>query len=267
MVRRLLFAGLALALALGAAILLHSRTRPAPQSLDEYYDRLYPRGWREVGTARELPVYDYPALLETAEAVLVVSPEEELRPSGYGYTKRRDYAGTDVEDKYVFWNIMTLRRVKVLQVVKGENAAAGDSVWVAEPCTLLDWERILICQPGCRPMVKGCAYLLFLDHDPAPSPGGAGPVMTVSRSNGWFDLTHLSLNDPEYLPVLTAALADKGLLAEGGSPGDLLPAPAAQDGPEDRVLSTPWTEEGYALRLRHALRDGRLSDAAAQAGA
>ncbi len=137
--------------------------------------------------------------------------------------------------------------MKVLQVIKGKNTEVGDSVWVLDTCVLT--EEGLLARQVSWPMMKGCVYLLFLDGDPAAAPEDAG-ARPILWNNGWFDLTHLSLNDPFYLPVLTAALADNDLLSQrrAAAPGE-----GADAQGKDLILSTPWTEKGYALSLRSAL--------------
>ena len=207
--------------------------KPPAESLEEYYGRLYPRQIC-VGPDLDAVVYDYARLKEEAKAILVVTPEETLTgAAGSGYSQDKSYAGTNPRLKYNFYNVKSIRRVKVLRVLKGE-AEPGDSVWVLERCALVDWDRLLVRQYESWPMVKGCVYLLFLDGKPLSDPAeGVITAKTIGWDNGWFDLTHLSLNNSRFLNVLTAALTGNGLLTE--------------DCREKDTLSTPWTEKGYEL--------------------
>ena len=233
MKKRILFACLALVLALGTVRALCPR--PPAESMKEYCARLYPQLVFAGDSILEHMVYDYPMLRDKAAAVLVVTPEEALaEAAGSGYSVRESYTGTDPRYKYHFYNVKSLRQVKVLKVLKG-RAEPGDAVWVQERCAVV--EDMLVRTYESWPMVKGCVYLLFLDREPGTSAEGSVPAMTVSRANGWFDLTHLSLNDPGYLHVLTAALEAGGLLTQDRREAG------------ERILSTAWTERGYALHV------------------
>ena len=231
-------------LVLVLAVVLTLCPRPAAASFEELYARRYPKQMY-VGPDLDLAVYDYPRLLEQAGEVLVVTPETELAPGGTGFSLDRDYTGTNLRLKYRFWDARTWRRVKVLRVIKGAGTEPGDTVGVWDRCVLTEDEHLLARQAGSWPMMKGCVYLLFLDK-----PAASNDARSIAWNNGWFDLTHLSLNDPFYLPVLTAALADNDLLSQrrAAAPGE-----GADAQGKDLILTTPWTEKGYALSLRRAL--------------
>ena len=225
---RLLAPVLGLALVFTALGLYREYTRPLPESLEEYYLRLYPNQLY-VGPDLDKVTYDYPQLLEKARAVLVVTPEEDLPQTGTGYIEDKNYAGTNPRLKYRFYMPRTCRWVTVLRVLKGESEP-GDRLSIYERCVLVGGlDRLLAREDEAWPMIKGCAYLLFLDRDPA---GEDYPflAMPVSYGNGWFDLTHLSLNDARYMAVLRNALQDLGLLD-----------------PEAAGIAAPWTDRRYAL--------------------
>ena len=197
-----------------------------PSTLKEYYSRLYPeqRYAQDVDRIQ----YDYPTLMSKARTVLIVTPEEDISPgAGKGYSQDKNYAGTNLRVKYRAWDPRTYRRVKVLRVIKGD-AQPGDVVGVWEYCAVTEEEHLLLrYTEGDWPMVKGCVYLLFLDSE--VSTDDTRDVRTICGANGWFDLTHLGLNDPQYLHVLYAALRDMGL--------------SAKDGP----ILTPWTDKRFSL--------------------
>ena len=215
--------GLALVL---SALGLYRYYGQVPKTLKEYYSRLYPnqRYAEDIDRIR----YDYPHLLEAAKTVLIVIPEGDLTPgAGEGYSQDQNYDGTDLRVKYQAWDPRSYRRVKVLQVIKGD-ARPGDVVGVWEYCAVTEEEHLLLRYTESDwPMVKGCVYLLFLNGE--VSLDDTRDVRTICGANGWFDLTHLGLNDPQYLPVLYAALRDMGLNAE--------------DGP----ILTPWTDRRFPL--------------------
>lgn len=256
-------------LVLVLAVVLTLCPRPAAASFQELYARRYARQ-RDVSPNVDVMNYDYPLLREKARAILVVRAEDDMTvEAGAGYSRGNKYNERDVRR---YWKPRTPRRVKVLQVVKGKNTEVGDSVWVLDTCVLT--EEGLLARQVSWPMMKGCVYLLFLDGDPAAAPEDAG-ARPILWNNGWFDLTHLSLNDPRFLRILAAALADRGLLAKPCRQklGDLTSALAEMDTwwngweswlpPEgadavwkDLALSTPWTEKGYALPFRYALAEG-----------
>lgn len=214
---------------------------PPAESMEEYYTRLYPQHLC-VGPVVDQVVYDYPRLKEEARAILVVTPEEPLTgAAGSGYSVNEHYAGTNPRVKYHFYNVKSIRRVKVLRVLKGD-AEPGSSVWVLERCALVDGDRLLVRQTDSWPMVKGCVYLLFLDGRPlSDAADGAVTAKSIGWSNGWFDLTHLRLNNSQFLNVLTPALTGSGLLTE-----DCL---------EKNALATPWTEADYALPFLRPRRE------------
>ena len=68
---------LGLALVFAALGLYREHSRPLPETLEEYYRRLYPNQLY-AGPDLDKVIYDYPQLLETAKAVLIVTPEEDL---------------------------------------------------------------------------------------------------------------------------------------------------------------------------------------------
>lgn len=267
---RFLFPVLGLLLVLATVSALCPRSAAA--SFTAYYARLFARQ-RNVGPIVEVADRPYPALLNTAKAVLVVRAEDDLSvEAGTGYSRGDKYNERDLRR---YWKPRTPRRVKVLQVVTGKNTEIGDSVWVLDTCVLTE-EGLLARQVESWPMVKGCVYLLFLDGDPAAVPEDAG-ARPICWNNGWFDLTHLSLNDPTYLRILAAALADQDLLSEpcrqelGGLTSALaemdtrlnnresrFPPEGADMEWTERTLSTPWTERGYALPFRYALAEGNV---------
>ena len=225
---RLLAPVLGLALVFTALGLYREYTRPLPESLEEYYLRLYPNQLY-VGPDLDHVTYDYPQLLERAKAVLVVTPEEDLPQTGTGYSEDKSYGGTDPRLKYHFYMPRTWRRVKVLRVLKGQEEP-GDRIGLYERCVLVGGtDRLLVREYEAWPMVKGCAYLVFLDRDPAEGDISL-LAMPVGYGNGWFDLTHLSLNDARYMAVLRNALQDLGLLD-----------------PEAAGIAAPWTDRRYAL--------------------
>lgn len=197
-----------------------------PKTMKEYYLRLYPR--QRYAEDIDRIRYDYPMLQAKARTVLIVTPEGDLTPgAGKGYSRRSDYAGTDLRVKYRAWDPRTYRLVKVLRVLKGD-AEPGDVVGVWEYCALTEEEHLLLRYTESDwPMVKGCVYLLFLNDE--VSREDTRDVRTLCGANGWFDLTHLSLNDPEFLDVLYAALRDMDL-----RPGI---------GP----FLTPWTDRRFPM--------------------
>ena len=222
---RVLLPILGLALVLSALVLCRYYGQ-IPSTLKEYYSRLYPEQWYAEDLDRMQ--YDYPTLMSKARTVLIVTPEGELSPgAGKGYSQDKNYAGTNLRVKYRAWDPRTYRRVKVLRVIKGD-AEPGDVVGVWEYCALTEDEHLLIRYTASDwPMVKGCVYLLFLDKE--VSPDDTRDVRTIIGANGWFDLTHLGLNDPQYLHVLYAALRDMGL--------------STADGP----ILTQWTDRRFPL--------------------
>ena len=230
---RVLLPILALALVL-SALGLYRYYAQKPKTLVEYYARLYPQN--RYAEYNERIRYDYPMLQAKAKTVLIVTPEGDLTPgAGKGYSRRSDYAGTDLRVKYLVWDPRTYRRVKVLRVLKGD-AEPGGVVGVWEYCALTEEEHLLLRYTESDwPMVKGCVYLLFLNDE--VSLDDSRDVRTVCGANGWFDLTHLSLNDPEFLHVLYAALRDMDL-----RPGD---------GP----FLTPWTDRRFPLPGSPAKQD------------
>ena len=209
-----------------SALVLYRYYAQAPKTLKEYYSRLYPRQWYTEDLDRIR--YDYPRLLAAAETVLIVTPEEDYGPgAGKGYSQDQNYAGTNLRVKYRAWDPRTYRKVKVLRVVKGD-AQPGDVVGVWEYCAVTKEEHLLIRYTESDwPMVKGCVYLLFLDKE--VSTDDTRDVRTICGANGWFDLTHLGLNEPQYLDVLYAALRDMGL--------------STADGP----ILTQWTDRRFPL--------------------
>ena len=82
---RVLLPILGLALVLAALLLYREYTRPLPESLEEYYLRLYPNQLY-VGPDLDKVMYTYPQLLEKAKAVLVVEAEDDLPQTGTGYS-------------------------------------------------------------------------------------------------------------------------------------------------------------------------------------
>ena len=224
---RVLVPILGLALVLSALGLYRHYTQ-APKSLKEYYSRLYP--WNRYAEDVDRIQYDYPRLMSAAKTVLIVTPEGDLEPgAGKGYSQNTNYAGTDLRAKYRAWDPRTYRRVKVLRVIKGD-AEPGDTVGVWEWCAVTEEEHMLLrYTEGDWPMVKGCVYLLFLNGE--VSQDDTRDVRTICGSNGWFDLTHLSLNDRTYLHVLSAALRDLGM-ASGNR------------------ITTPWTDRRFTLEAR-----------------
>ena len=217
---------LGLALAFAALGLYREYSRPLPETLEEYYRRLYPNQLYVVPDPDKV-VYDYPQLLETAKAVLIVTPEEDLAQTGTGFTEDKSYAGTNPRLKYNFYRPRTWRWVKVLQVVKGKEEP-GDRIGFFERCVLVGGiDRLLVREYESWPMVMGCVYLVFLDRDPAEG-NTSFLAMPVGYGNGWFDLTHLGLNDLQYLHVLFAALRDLGM--------------ADRDS-----VTTPWTDKRFPL--------------------
>ncbi len=223
---RVLLPILVLVLVLSALVLYRYYTRPLPETMKEYYLSLYPQTWYAEDLDRIR--YDYPRLLAAAETVLIVTPEGDLTPgAGKGYSQKTDYAGTNLRVKYRAWDPRTYRRVKVLRVIKGD-AEPGDVVGVWEYCAVTEEEHVLLRYTESDwPMVKGCVYLLFLNGE--VSLDDTRDVRTIIGANGWFDLTHLGLNDPQYLDVLYAALRDMGL--------------SSADGP----ILTQWTDRRFPL--------------------
>lgn len=222
---------LGLALVFAALGLYREYSRPLLETLEEYYRRLYPNQLY-AGPDLDKVIYDYPQLLETAKAVLIVTTEEDLTQTGTGFTEDKSYAGTDPRLKYNFYRPRTWRWVKVLQVVKGKEEP-GDRIGLYERCVLVGgMDRLLVREYESWPMVKGCVYLVFLDRDPAEG-DVSFLAMPVGYGNGWFDLTHLGLNDPLYLHVLYAALRDLGL--------------ADRDSVITHSVTTPWTDRRFPL--------------------
>ena len=215
--------GLALVL---AALWAYRYYAQAPKTLKEYYSRRYPQQWYTEDLDRIR--YDYPTLLSAAKTVLIVTPEGDLSPgAGKGYSQDQNYAGTNLRVKYRAWDPRTYRRVKVLRVIKG-NTQPGDTVGVWENCAVTEEEHLLIRYTESDwPMVKGCVYLLFLNGE--VSPDDIRDVRTICGGNGWFDLTHLGLNEPQYLDVLYAALRDLGMSSAKGP------------------ILTPWTDRRFPL--------------------
>ena len=205
-----------------------------PKTMKEYYLRLYPRQRYAEDIDRHL--YDYPILMSSARTVLIVTPEGELAPgSGKGYSVNKNYDGTNLRVKYRAWDPRAYRRVKVLQVIKGD-AEPGDVVGVWEYCAVTEEEHLLLRYTESDwPMVKGCVYLLFLNGE--VSLDDTREVRTIRGANGWFDLTHLGLNDPPFQHVLYAALRDMGL--------------NTADGP----ILTPWTDKRFPLAGSPAKQD------------
>lgn len=224
---RVLIPVLGLALVL-SALVLYRYYAQAPKTLKEYYDRLYPQNRYAADIDRIR--YDYPRLLSAAGTVLIVTPEGDLTPgAGKGYSQDLNYAGTDLRVKYRAWDPRTYRRVKVLQVIKGD-VQPGDTVGVWEYCAVTEDEHLLLRYTDTDwPMIKGCVYLLFLDGE--ASRDDTRDVRTICGANGWFDLTHLSLNEPQFLDILYAALRDLGMAGR------------------DKV-TTPWTDRRFPLQGR-----------------
>ncbi len=270
---RILLPVLGLALVFSALGLYRAYGRPAPESLEEYYRRLYPNQLY-VGPDLDKLMYSYPMLMQTAKAVLVVTPEEDLAHGGTGYSEDKSYAGTNPRLKYHFYRPRTWRWVKVLQVLKG-TAEPGDRLGFYERCVLVGGtDRLLVRSYESWPMVKGCVYLVFLDRDPTGGEDTASLAITAGYGNGWFDLTHLGLNDPVYRPVLASALKDLalGTVSSADDPEalDALLADLAArwefgdfssrlwPDPEwnEFALTTPWTDHRFPLAGWYAEKTG-----------
>ena len=264
---------LGLALVFTALGLYREYSRPLPESLEEYYLRLYPNQLY-VGPDPDKRVYSYPMLMQTAKAVLAVTPEEDLTQTGTGYSEDKSYAGTNPRLKYNFYRPRTWRWVKVLQVIRGAEEP-GDRIGFYERCVLVGGtDRLLVREYESWPMVKGNVYLVFLDRDPAGGENTAPLATTVGYGNGWFDLTHLGLNDPPYRPVLASALRDLDLATVSAAADTEALQALLQDlaarwefhdlssrlWPDaewnEFALTTPWTDKRFPLAGRYAEKAG-----------
>ena len=222
-----------------------------PKTMNELFEGIY--GTVRLSGMADYAQFDYPGLMDRAHTVALVTPLDEL-------TAENSFGVSESGDK--FYNIHSIRQVKVLKYFKNENSF-GDTMELAEKCVLLP-DGTLVHEEACYPMQKGDTYLVFLINS------GYGKPLAISADNGKFDLSNLRLNNR--LPLVAQALTDLGLAQKSEVSEAFADAQAVSWSGEESysqfknisdwntaVFTTEYTKKGFELPLEYTNKNGEYA--------
>jgi hypothetical protein len=150
-----------------------------------------------VGTSvlSEYVRYDYESLKSEAMIIAKVQVRDNLTTYNSEITYEPQAAEPTILD------FMGIRKVKILEIYKGDAVKAGDIMEIIEPAAVTEDE--FLYASDYKPMNKGSVYIVFLSNNTA-----SGKYSIISANNGIVDLTNPDNNT--YPGIADKAIAEFG---------------------------------------------------------